>query len=193
MAAMASTFHGDAWRSMTLIGVTGTNGKTTITYFIKSVLEEMGKKVGLIGTITHMIGDQRILSKNTTPEAVELHQLFAQMAGEGVDTVVMEVSSHSLALDRVYGLTYDAAVLTNLTQDHLDFHKTIEAYKEAKAKLFHMSRIRILNADDAFGAELIASLRGEARPGRARDLLRHPEERGCLWPRYGDHRPGRVL
>ena len=111
------------------IGITGTNGKTTTTYLVKSVLEAMGKKVGLIGTNQNMIGNEIIPSKHTTPDSLELMQLFALMAEKKADYVVMEVSSHSLALDRVTACRFDVGAFTNITQDHLDFHTTIDVYK----------------------------------------------------------------
>lgn len=151
MALMAKNFYKNPAGSVPLIGVTGTNGKTTTTYLIKSILEKFGHKVGLIGTITNMIGDEKIPSRHTTPESLDLQKLFRDMVDQGVDSIVMEVSSHSLAMERVGGCEYDVGVFTNLSQDHLDFHKTMEEYREAKAKLFSQSKVSIINIDDDHG------------------------------------------
>ena len=143
-------------REMTMVGVTGTNGKTTSTYLIKSILEKKaGAKVGLIGTIQNMIGDQVIPTERTTPESFELQRLFRQMADAGCTHVVMEVSSHALALDRVYGIPFAVGVFTNLTQDHLDFHKTMEHYCDAKALLFRQCDTAVYNADDPWHQRLL--------------------------------------
>ena len=155
MAHIARAFYGNPDEAMTMIGLTGTNGKTTSTYMIKSVLETSGKKTGLIGTIINMIGQQELPAERTTPESPDLFALLRQMADAGCEAVVMEVSSHSLALDRVAGITFDAAVFTNLTQDHLDFHGTMENYKAAKKKLFAASKRAAVNADDAAAAYMM--------------------------------------
>ena len=148
LAHAAAEFYGHPYRKFRLIGVTGTNGKTTTTYLVKSVLESCGQKVGLIGTNQNMIGDTVIPSHHTTPDSLELMRLFDQMAEEGVDAVVMEVSSHSLALDRVASCEFDIGAFTNITQDHLDFHETMDNYILAKAELFKMCRTGLLNVDD---------------------------------------------
>ena len=119
-----------------LIGITGTNGKTTTSFLLRSILRHAGHKVGLIGTIQTMIEEQRLPSQNTTPNIVDLQRLLAQMVEDGIEYVVMEVSSHALAQNRVAGCEFDTAVFTNFTQDHLDYHKTMENYLAAKAKLF---------------------------------------------------------
>ena len=126
MALLCAGFYDNPSKKFTLIGITGTNGKTTTTYLIKNILEKAGQKVGLIGTNQNMIGDKIIETSRTTPDSFELQALFAKMADEGADTVVMEVSSHALYLDRVAYCDFDIGVFTNLTQDHLDFHKTME-------------------------------------------------------------------
>ena len=136
LAELACTFYGNPSENFSLVGITGTNGKTTITYLIKSILESAGKQVGVIGTNQNIIGDKVLLTKSTTPttpNALELEQLFSEMVHYGADYVVMEVSSHALELDRVYGCNFDVGVFTNLTQDHLDFHKTMENYFNAKS------------------------------------------------------------
>ncbi|MBR3942542.1 MAG: UDP-N-acetylmuramoyl-L-alanyl-D-glutamate--2,6-diaminopimelate ligase, partial [Clostridia bacterium] len=150
MASACNVFHGKPSEKFKLIGITGTNGKTTTTFLIKQILEAAGQKVGLIGTNQNMIGQKILPTSRTTPDSFELQALFAQMAEEQVDTVVMEVSSHALYLDRVYGCDFDIGVFTNLTQDHLDFHKTMEAYAEAKAILFDHCRQGVVNTDDSW-------------------------------------------
>lgn len=149
LSQMAAVYYDYPYRKFKLIGVTGTNGKTTTTYLIKAVLESCGHKVGLIGTNQNMIGDTVIPSHHTTPDSLELMQLFNRMAEEGVDTAVMEVSSHSLALDRVASCEFDIGAFTNVTQDHLDFHLTMDNYIAAKALLFKRCRVGVFNRDDA--------------------------------------------
>ncbi len=155
LAHMAAEYFDHPYRKFKLIGVTGTNGKTTTTYLVKTILESLGQKVGLIGTNQNMIGDEVIPSRHTTPDSLELMQLFSRMAEEGVETVVMEVSSHSLALDRVAACKFDIGAFTNITQDHLDFHETMESYIKAKARLFEMSGIGVINADDLASPKLL--------------------------------------
>ncbi|MBQ9737500.1 MAG: UDP-N-acetylmuramoyl-L-alanyl-D-glutamate--2,6-diaminopimelate ligase [Clostridia bacterium] len=147
-AHMAAEYYEYPFRKFRLIGITGTNGKTTTTYLVKAILESCGHKVGLIGTNQNMIGDEVIPSHHTTPDALELMKLFARMAEENVDSVVMEVSSHSLALDRVAACEFDVGAFTNVTQDHLDFHQTMENYIQAKAQLFGMCHKGVMNFDD---------------------------------------------
>ena len=117
---------------MQVIGITGTNGKTTTSYMIKAIAERAGRKVGIIGTIRNMIGQESISAERTTPESVDLFRMLRLMADARVDLVVMEVSSHSLDQYRVHGIKFDVALFTNLTQDHLDYHKTFENYLAAK-------------------------------------------------------------
>ena len=144
-------------RAMRVIGITGTNGKTTTSYLVRAILRHAGHRVGLIGTIQAMIEDEVLPTSNTTPDIIVLQQMLAEMRMRGIDTVVMEVSSHALALGRVAGIEFDTAVFTNLTQDHLDFHKTMENYALAKAHLFELvsapgtkeGKTAVLNADDA--------------------------------------------
>ncbi|MBQ6272941.1 MAG: UDP-N-acetylmuramoyl-L-alanyl-D-glutamate--2,6-diaminopimelate ligase [Oscillospiraceae bacterium] len=149
LALCSRNFFGNPAGEMTVIGITGTSGKTTSSYLLKHLLEaKMDAKVGLIGTNGNWIGDEFLHTEHTTPESYELHRLFRRMADAGCTHVVMEVSSHSLALERVAGITFDVAVYTNLSQDHLDFHKDMEDYAAAKRKLFSQSREAWLNADD---------------------------------------------
>ena len=149
LALASRAYFGDPASKMTLIGFTGTSGKTSSTTILKHVLEEaLGAKVGLIGTNGNMIGERLLHTEHTTPESYELHRLFREMLDEGCTHVVMEVSSHSLVLERVAGITFDVAVFTNLSQDHLDLHGTMEEYASAKKKIFSQCRIGCVNLDD---------------------------------------------
>ena len=149
LAYVSREFFGDPAKEMTLIGITGTSGKTTSSYLIKHMLEmKLDAKAGLIGTNGNMIGSECLHSDHTTPESYELHKLFRRMADEGCTHVVMEVSSHALALERVAGIEYDVGVYTNLSQDHLDLHGTMEEYAAAKRLLFRQCKLGCLNADD---------------------------------------------
>ena len=151
---MAANWFGRPGDRMTLVGVTGTNGKTTTTYLLKTVLEGvLGAKVGLVGTNQNLIGSQSLPTQRTTPDAYTLHSLLAEMEAAGCTHVVMEVSSHALALERTAGLTFQEGIFTNLTRDHLDFHGTMGAYRQAKAKLFAQCRRGVLNQDDPTGRQ----------------------------------------
>lgn len=154
LAYMSKAYFNNPLKDIKIIGVTGTNGKTTVTYLIKAMLEAHGMKVGLIGTNQNMIGQKVIPTERTTPESFELYKLFSQMAHEGADCVVMEVSSHALELCRVAGCEFYSAVFTNLTQDHLDFHETMENYFMAKSKLFSMCKNAVINIDDEYGMRM---------------------------------------
>ena len=143
LALLGCNFYGHPAKSMTMIGVTGTNGKTSATLLLKHVLEKtLNAKVGLIGTTANMIGGETIPTERTTPESFELQGLFARMRDAGCTHVVMEVSSHAIALDRIGGVRFDAAAFTNLTEDHLDFHKTMADYCATKAELFRRPAAR---------------------------------------------------
>lgn len=145
-------------RELTMIGITGTSGKTTSTYLIKSILEQKaGAKVGLIGTIQNMIGDRVLHTERTTPESFELQRLLREMSDAGCTHVVMEVSSHAISLERIGGIHFDVAAFTNLTEDHLDFHKTMDAYCEAKAELFRRCRLAVVNVDDSYSDRILAA------------------------------------
>lgn len=151
LAIVSRYFFGDPASEMTMIGITGTSGKTSSSYLIKHMLEsKLDAKVGLIGTNGNMIGDEFLHTEHTTPESYELHKLFRHMADSGCTHVVMEVSSHSLTLERVAGIHFDVALYTNLSQDHLDFHGTMEEYAAAKRKLFSMCSLGCFNLDDAW-------------------------------------------
>lgn len=155
LALCSANFYGRPAEKMKIIGITGTNGKTTSAFMIKSILEEAGYKVGLIGTIANYIGNQKLHSERTTPESLELHELFKKMVDNGVEYCVMEVSSHSLSLNRVYGIEFCQGMFTNLTQDHLDFHKTFDNYYNAKLELFKNSVNSIVNIDDSYGKKVL--------------------------------------
>jgi len=157
LALLSAKFFGEPARKLKIIGVTGTNGKTTVSFLVRSVLEEAGVRTGLIGTVEYIIGGRKFPASLTTPLPPELHRAFGRMVEAGDRAVVMEVSSHSLVLDRVYGLPFSVGVFTNLSRDHLDFHLTMEDYFRAKAKLFEMlepSGWAVYNGDDPYGAML---------------------------------------
>ena len=163
----AAWFHNYPSRNLKLVGVSGTNGKTTTCYLIKAILERAGEKIGLIGTIANYIGSEKLTSHYTTPDPVELFQLLEKMVSAGVTRTVMEVSSHALAQDRVSSCRFDTVIFTNLSHDHLDFHQNLGNYKIAKAKLFQTlldeQHRKIINQDDEFGRELIATSADAAR------------------------------
>ena len=155
LAVIGANFYGYPARSMTMIGITGTNGKTSSTLLLKHILEEVqGAKVGLIGTMENLIGQEVVPTERTTPESFELQALFARMRDAGCSHVVMEVSSHALVLDRVGTVRYDVAAFTNLTEDHLDFHETMENYCDAKAMLFSRCGRAVMNCDDPWFARM---------------------------------------
>ncbi len=163
LARLAAAFYSNPSRQLRMIGVTGTNGKTTTTYLIKHLLERAGQRTGLIGTVSYEIGERVLPASRTTPESLDLQSILAQCVDARCANVVMEVSSHALELERVDGISFRVAVFTNLTQDHLDFHRGMKEYFEAKARLFAglrdsdgKSRTAIINVDDAYGQQLIA-------------------------------------
>ncbi len=157
LADISDKFYGSPSSKLNLIGITGTNGKTTTTMLLKSIYEEYGIKTGVIGTINHFIGDKKYKSERTTPESLDINKLLSSMVEEGVETVIAEVSSHALALDRVRGMDFDIAGLTNISRDHLDFHNNMEDYISSKERLFrgeglinHAPTLVILNKDDTY-------------------------------------------
>ena len=158
LAVIVPYFYDFPAKKMRVIGITGTNGKTTTSYLIRSILMQAGYKVGLIGTIQMMIGEEIFPVHNTTPNVIDLQKTFAEMLSKNVDYVVMEVSSHAIAENRIAGIDFNAAIFTNLTQDHLDYHKTMENYRDTKAKLFAMAKdFVVVNVDDAAGAVMLES------------------------------------
>jgi len=164
LALLAALFYGHPSSKMKMIGITGTNGKTTTANLVAAVLDAAGLKTGLIGTIHNRIGERILPVKHTTPESLDLQRLLDEMADEGVNACVMEVSSHALALHRVAGCEFDVAVFTNFTQDHLDFHENMEEYLETKLRLFKNlalpgakkeEKYAVVNIDDTRAAEVI--------------------------------------
>ena len=151
LAEIAANRFGHPAESMVMLGVTGTNGKTTTTYLVKHMLEDAGHKVGLIGTNQNLIGEESLPAHRTTPESYEVQELLREMADAGCTHVVMEASSHALVLHRLDGIPFRAGIFTNLTQDHLDFHGTMEAYRDAKGLLFRQCAAAVLNLDDEAG------------------------------------------
>jgi len=169
MGILANAFYDNPTANLQMIGITGTNGKTSVSHLISEVLRKAGKRTGLIGTLGMKIGEESFETKNTTPDALTLQKMFKQMVEAGVETSVMEVSSHALHIGRVHGCQYDVTVFTNLTQDHLDYHKTMDNYRAAKCLLFSQlgngynfkrPRYAILNVDDEATAEYIIATQG---------------------------------
>ncbi len=182
LARLAAAFWGHPSRGFTVVGITGTNGKTTTSYLVEALLRARGGRTGVVGTIQYRIGDQAVPAGPTTPEAVELQGMLARMRDAGVTGVAMEVSSHALALHRVDGIEFDVAIFTNLTQDHLDFHGTFDAYRRAKRRLFQRleasskpRRTAVVNTDDVSGAGMVAGLELPAITfGLRRTAMVHP-------------------
>lgn len=165
LALASHAFYEFPARELRIIGVTGTNGKTTVTFLLKAMLERAGEKVGLIGTTGNYVGEEMLRATHTTPEAPELCRLFADMRQHGVTTVVMEVSSHALALRRVVGIPFSAALFTNLTHDHLDFHGTMEEYSRAKKMLFDSlapDAVAIANGDCGYSIFMLCETKAQA-------------------------------
>lgn len=158
LSILCSNFYGNPQNNFKTIGITGTNGKTTTSFLIKSILEQSGKKVGLIGTQGAFFGKQFVSTNFTTPDPEILFKVLKDMANFGVEYVVMEVSAHALFLEKVCAIKFDVAVFTNLTQDHLDFFGTMQNYKNAKFKLFENAKAAILNFDDDVGLEISKTL-----------------------------------
>jgi UDP-N-acetylmuramoyl-L-alanyl-D-glutamate--2,6-diaminopimelate ligase len=151
MTQIAPAFFGYPAKRLKIIGVVGTNGKTTSTYMIKAILDAAGKKTGLVGTVQNIAGKRVLQSINTTPDVLELQRILGVMVDEGMEYVVMEVSSHAIALDRISGLSFCAGLFTNITQDHLDFHKSFEAYLQVKTSFFQclaQDAFAVINRDD---------------------------------------------
>lgn len=162
LAELSATFHGRPADRLEVVGVTGTNGKTTTTWIIRDILQAAGRRPGLLGTVEYVIGDRTIPAARTTPEAPLLQSYLAQMVHAECKSAVMEVSSHSLVQKRVAGIDFDVGVFTNLTRDHLDYHKTLENYFEAKALLFSglgtgkkKETVSVINIDDPWGQRLV--------------------------------------
>jgi UDP-N-acetylmuramoyl-L-alanyl-D-glutamate--2,6-diaminopimelate ligase len=169
LADLSAAFYGRPARKLKMAAVTGTNGKTTTTFLIKHICEKAGVRCGLLGTVQYEIGDRILPAIRTTPEALDIQELLAQIVNAGGRAAAMEVSSHALAQDRTRGIEWDVAVFTNLTQDHLDFHGTMENYFDAKAKLFlqlasqskKKRAIAVVNSDDRYGKKLVDRIAGK--------------------------------
>jgi UDP-N-acetylmuramoyl-L-alanyl-D-glutamate--2,6-diaminopimelate ligase len=167
LGKISSNFYGDPSSRIRLIGITGTNGKTTTTYLLESILKKAGCKVGVIGTINYRFGGKTIPAPNTTPESLDLQRILGEMLREGTSHVIMEVSSHGLDLDRIYGCQFDGAVFTNLTSEHLDYHKTLEQYFDSKKRLFSdylvkslkEKRFAVTNDDDPRGGKIVEGIK----------------------------------
>ena len=166
LARVSSNFYGNPSSRVTLIGITGTNGKTTTTYLLESILKKAGCAVGVIGTVNYRYGQKRIPAPNTTPESLDLQRMLWEMVEDKITHVIMEVSSHGLDLDRVFGCEFDGVIFTNFTSDHLDYHKTLSQYFESKKKLFSDSlvkspkrrRFAVTNHDDPRGEEIVKGI-----------------------------------
>ncbi len=165
LGQLADAFFGYPYRRIKCVGITGTNGKTTVSYLVRGILNSAGKKCGVIGTIGYRVKEANISLQNTTPGVIELHRLMKKMVDAGNRYAAMEVSSHALDQERIAGIIFKAAIFTNLTQDHLDYHKTMQEYFYAKKRLFKEyvdeGSSLIINADDDFGKRLLKSLRGK--------------------------------
>ena len=165
MAKVAANFYENPSSKMDVIGVTGTNGKTSITTFLSEILSSENKKVGLVGTIKIFDGEKEVESNSTTPESIDLQRYFSDMVNNNCDYCAMEVSSHSLVLNRVEDTQFKIGLFTNLTPDHLDFHKDLEDYREAKEKLFHKTTVaNIINIDDNGGAKIYQNIKNLKTP-----------------------------
>lgn len=156
LSQLACRWYGHPSRQLTMLGVTGTNGKTTVTYLLRHILQRTGMKTGLIGTVQNIVGEQTFPAQRTTPDALQIQQLLSAMTKNGCSHAVMEVSSHALDQHRAEGIDFAVGIFTNLTEDHLDYHGTMGCYCDAKAKLFQMSRMGVCNADDPWTERLLA-------------------------------------
>jgi len=164
MAELAKNFFDNPLKDIKLIGITGTNGKTTTSYLLYNILKEHTAKSALFGTIKNIIGTKELNSSRTTPESIDLYRYFAQMREEGINYGVMEVSSHALDLYRVHGMNFEAAIFTNISQEHLDYHKNLENYREVKSRLFSQlksEQFAVINIDDQNGAYIKNKSRGK--------------------------------
>jgi len=168
----ASLFYGEPSQRVRVVGVTGTNGKTTVTYIIESILRTAGEACGVMGTVNYRIGNKILGEGRTTPDPVTWHRTISEMASSGAGTIVAEISSHALDQRRIWGTVFDGVIFTNLTQDHLDYHGTMEEYFKAKARLFTDYRwnTAIINVEDSWGRELSGLVRGAVLVGEGGDL-----------------------
>lgn len=160
-ALMCAAFYGNCHKKLTMIGVTGTAGKTTTSYILKKILDDAGYRTGLIGTVSVIIGDEKYPADLTTPDPADLHRYLMLMGIAGCDVCIMEVSSQALVQQRVYGIEFDCGIFTNISHEHLDYHKTVENYMQAKRILFENSRTAVLNADDACCEYMLEACKGK--------------------------------
>jgi UDP-N-acetylmuramoyl-L-alanyl-D-glutamate--2,6-diaminopimelate ligase len=158
MGPAAARFYGDPTAELEVVGITGTNGKTTTAYLVRHLLEAAGRQTGLLGTVKRVVGGVEEEVERTTPEAIDLQETFRRMRDAGDQAVAMEVSSHALELGRVAGIRFACRIFTNLTQDHLDFHETMEAYFAAKRRLFEQPGLSVVNVDDEYGRRIAAEV-----------------------------------
>jgi UDP-N-acetylmuramoyl-L-alanyl-D-glutamate--2,6-diaminopimelate ligase len=167
MAVAAARLYGDPTARLPVVAVTGTNGKTTTAFLVRSLLEAAGRRCGLLGTVTSVVAGQERPTVRTTPEAIDLQRMFREMLDGGDTACAMEISSHALELRRADGIHVAVAIFTNLTQDHLDFHPTMEAYFQAKRRLFasHLTDVRVVNVDDPYGRRLAEEFAGTVTVG----------------------------
>ena len=167
MAIISNYYYGNPSKKLKVVGITGTNGKTTISYIIKSILEEAGFKCGLIGTINYMVGNENIASARlTTPDSIELNKMLCEMVSNGVEYCIMEVSSIALSNYRVHGIEFESAIFTNLTSEHMDLHNNMENYFEAKKILFDnlkTGNTAISNSDDLYGIKILENCKGNKK------------------------------
>ncbi len=158
LARLGANFYGHPAQSMNIIGITGTNGKTSTAFLLRQVIEKVtGQKVGLVGTVENCLGDKTVPAERTTPQSIQLQEMFAQMRNNGCRYAVMEVSSHAIDQERIGGIRFRVAAFTNLTQDHLDYHKTMENYCDTKARLFARCDRAVVNADDSWKDRILQS------------------------------------
>ncbi|TCK93175.1 UDP-N-acetylmuramoylalanyl-D-glutamate--2,6-diaminopimelate ligase [Natranaerovirga hydrolytica] len=163
LAQLASNYYDNPTHKIHLVGLTGTNGKTSTTYFLKAIYDYINKPIGVIGTIGNIVGEESRESKNTTPESLQVNGVIQEMINQHINHCVMEVSSHALALHRVEGCDFNIGLFTNLSEDHLELHKNMEEYFNAKAKLFEMTTdYNIINCDDVYGQKLIKKIKNSS-------------------------------
>src|SRR5271157_3554571 len=189
LARVSANFYKKPAERIAITGITGTNGKSTTAFLLESILTAAGRKSALIGTIEYRIAGKILPAPHTTPEALELNRIFSEALGSGATDAVMEVSSHALAQERVYGVPFDVAVFTNLTQDHLDFHKSMDEYYTAKKILFTgcgttASRISVVNLDDKYGQKLATEIKQTGQ-----GLMTYGTQRGDVHARHIDISP----
>ena len=196
MGPAAARFHSDPTATLQVVGITGTNGKTTTAFLVREILERAGIRTGLLGTVKQVVGGEEEEVERTTPEAIDLQATFRRMLDAGDGACAMEVSSHALELGRASGIRFAAKVFTNLTQDHLDFHDSMEAYYLAKRRLFDEPGPAVVNVDDEYGRRLAEELGGECVTFSVADAEVSFDVSGSRFVvdgRAGPHPPARSL